>query len=154
LFALPALATSIGPGDSDPDPGDSTALPDGDINGDGVIDGADYAELKKDLGFASGGSRVPGDLDGDGDVDIADIGRAAGWFTGNGGSSIMTWEHGDTDGDGDVDIADLGLIAGAFTGSGSPVGAPASVPEPLTMAMFGLGLLTAGRYVKRRIRMA
>ncbi len=58
-----------------------------------------------------------GDLDQDGDVDNADIGKAAGSFTGSGGTG-MTAADGDVDGDGDVDNSDLGLITGAFSRQG------------------------------------
>ena len=41
----------------------------------------------------------------------------------------------DLDGDGDVDDADYGLFFAAFTGPG----APATVPEPTSLALLGLG---------------
>jgi len=146
MLAVPAMAITAGLGDSDP------VLPSapssGDTNGDGVIDDGDFADLQGTLGFA-----LPGDLDGDGDVDNADIARAAGSFTGTNGSSSMTFADGDVDGDGDVDNADIAVIIGSFTGSGPtnipPVG---TIPEPLTMAMFGIAALAAGRYVRRRVR--
>jgi hypothetical protein len=49
------------------------------------------------------------------DVDSADIGLAAGNYTGAGGSG-KTYIEGDMNFDGDIDSADLGLIAGEFTG--------------------------------------
>lgn len=86
----------------------------------------------------------PGDLDKDGDVDNADIGLAAGNFTGAGGTG-MTWEDGDMDRDGDVDNADIGLIAGAFTGAMSSGGQSPPVPEPASLSLLALGGLATLR---------
>ena len=86
---------------------------------------------------------LDGDTDGDYDVDNADLGRAAGNFTGSGGSIFMTRADGDMDGDGDIDNADLGVIVGAFTGamanlSSASVSEP-SVPEPGSILLLGMG---------------
>ena len=76
----------------------------------------------------------PADLDLDGDVDDADFGIAFAAFTGpNNGPSANP--AADLDNDGDVDDADFGIAFAAFTGPGGP----ASVPEPTSLALLGLG---------------
>jgi len=72
------------------------------------------------------------------------IERAAGAFTGAGGSTTRTWHDGDMDGDGDVDNADLGFIAGRFTGA---MAGMTTVPEPATLFVT---LVTALPLLKRR----
>ena len=91
---------------------------------------------------------LTGDLDGDGDVDNADIGLAAGNFTGTSGTG-MSYSDGDMDGDGDVDNADIGLVAGAFTGAMSSGSPSAVVPEPATLSLLALGGLAVLRRRKR-----
>jgi hypothetical protein len=49
----------------------ASALP-ADFNGDGVVDGADFASWQGGVGMVSGATRSNGDADGDGDVDGAD----------------------------------------------------------------------------------
>ena len=66
--------------------------------------------------IAQVGLRLVGDLDLDNDVDNADIGKAAGSFTGAGGVGKKYFD-GDMDFDGDVDNADIGFVTGAFTGA-------------------------------------
>ncbi len=79
-------------------------------------------------------STLQGDLDVDGDVDDADYGLAFAAFTGP-GSGPSSNPNADLDGDGDVDDADYGLFFAAFTGPG----APATVPEPTSLALLALG---------------
>ena len=78
---------------------------------------------------------VPGDTDGDGDVDDSDLGTSFANYTGPVGDVGKTAAQGDTDNDGDVDDSDLGTSFSAYTG---PLG-PASVPEPTSLALLGLG---------------
>ena len=81
-------------------------------------------------------SAIPGDTDGDGDVDDSDLGTSFANYTGPvGAAGNKTAADGDTDGDGDVDDSDLGTSFSAYTG---PLG-PASVPEPTSLALLGLG---------------
>jgi hypothetical protein len=53
------------------------------------------------------------------------------------GAGNKTAAQGDTDGDGDVDDADLGAAFAAYTG---PI-ASATVPEPTSLALLGIGAL-------------
>ena len=82
-----------------------------------------------------GGSALPGDTNGDNDVDDSDLGTSFANYTGPIGDVGKTPAEGDTDGDGDVDDSDLGTSFANYTG---PLG-PASVPEPTSMALLGLG---------------
>lgn len=108
----------------------------GDWNRDGQVTEIDLTIL----GYLVNGSI--GDLDFDGDVDGVDIAMLFGNFTGPGGSFCKFAEDGDLDGDGDVDGVDIATVFSNFTGPLSP----AAVPEPASLAMFGLfGLLTSRR---------
>ncbi|MFN3168993.1 MAG: LamG-like jellyroll fold domain-containing protein [Phycisphaeraceae bacterium] len=115
-----------------------------DINGrewDGIVDDVRIydnalttAELEALVGTTPS---IPGDTDGDGDIDDSDLGTAFSNYTGPlaPGTGGKTAADGDTDGDGDVDDSDLGT---AFSGYTGPLG-PASVPEPTSLALVGLG---------------
>ena len=92
-----------------------------------------------------GDSILLGDLDGDGDVDGVDIDPFVQILTGN----LPYDPAGDFDGDGDVDGVDIDPFVAALSGSGvtsSALTTLAAVPEPTTLAMFGLaGLAALGR---------
>ncbi len=90
-----------------------------DLTGDNLVNTADLDKWLADAATINGfGSPyLKGDTDLDGDVDNADLGMAAGSFTGSGGTGRL-WSQGDFDGDGDVDNADIGIATGNFTGAG------------------------------------
>ncbi len=103
---------------------------------------------------------IRGDTDLDGDVDNADIARTFGNYTGSTGSGAR-WALGDSDQDGDVDNADIAYTFRNYTGASGTyipslaLAPPAPhMPEPLTLATFGLaGLGLAGR-ARKRLRVA
>lgn len=74
------------------------------------------------------------DLNGDGAIDAAD----AGIMFGNWGQA----GNGDLNGDGIVDAADAGQLFASWTGDASPVSSPVVVPEPVTIMVSLVGLLS------------
>lgn len=81
------------------------------------------------------GARLWGDANLDGAVDLLDLGDMANnWGTGT------TWATGDLNGDGNVDLLDLGLMAGGWGNGLQGVGS-GTIPEPMTMTLFGFGAL-------------
>jgi T5SS/PEP-CTERM-associated repeat protein len=85
-----------------------------------------------------------GDADCDGDVDASDATILAGnWQAG----PNATWSMGDFNGDGYVDASDATILANNWqAGTGA-----ASVPEPSTVMLLGMLLLTAG-LVRKRVK--
>ena len=99
-----------------------------DFNGDGVVDDADFAIWKANVGITNGASVLVGDADGDGDVDGADF---------------LMWQR-------NVGKPKPWTGAGSGSGSGSLL---AVVPEPTCLAMLVCGgslALAVGR--RRAIR--
>lgn len=93
------------------------------------------AEAQPYMEITYGGGSVvhfPGDANDDGVVDVGDLGILAGNY---GTLSDATWAMGDFNGDGAVDVGDLGILAGNYGSS-----AAASVPEPTSLGLLGMGL--------------
>jgi hypothetical protein len=80
-----------------------------------------------------GSAKLPGDANGDGVVNVGDLGILAGNY---GTLTGATWEMGDFNGDGAVNVGDLGILAGNYGST-----AAASVPEPATLSLLGMGIL-------------
>ncbi len=98
-----------------------------------------WTTLTDALGFTFGagddicqGTLVFGDTDRDGDVDGTDL--AALGINWDPAGSGHTWAQGDFDGDGDIDGTDLAKIGLNWNPAGL-----GTVPEPVTMSLFGLG---------------
>lgn len=90
-----------------------------------------------------------GDVNGDGVVDRWDLALLADWW----GSSDFL--QGDFDLDGEITVNDLGIMQANF-GDGHPDGSPSpgAVPEPSTVALAALSLVTAALVVRRRGRLS
>ncbi len=85
---------------------------------------------------------LAGDLDGDGFVGIADLNIVLGnWNTNVPGGSLV---DGDPSGDGFVGIEDLNTVLGNWN-AGTPPANSASIPEPASLALLGLGSLASLR---------
>jgi hypothetical protein len=85
------------------------------------------------LEISLGSAKLPGDANGDGVVNVGDLGILAGNY---GTLTGATWEMGDFNGDGAVNVGDLGILAGNYGST-----AAASVPEPATLSLLGMGIL-------------
>jgi hypothetical protein len=110
-----------------------------DLTGDGLLDGADLAELTSIIGAVP----IAGDFDGDGDVDGGDLVEWRGDFGVNGDS--------DADGDGDSDGNDF-LIWQRNLTSGASTGVAAVVPEPAGAALAAAACTALVGAARRRGR--
>jgi T5SS/PEP-CTERM-associated repeat protein len=102
-------------------PGGGGAIPP-DFNGDGVVNGADFAIWKANYGITAGASVLQGDADGDGDVDGADF---------------LKWQR------------NFGHAA-PWNGAGSGTGGFEPVPEPTSLALLLFGGAMAIAFGRRR----
>ena len=104
-----------------------------------------------------GAGFITGDLDCDGDIDFDDIDDFVTGLT-----NAQQYENqfglapevkGDTDGDGDIDFDDIDDFVMILTG-GPISGSSQSVPEPSTLALFGLAVsIVLGQRIRaRRVR--
>jgi hypothetical protein len=90
---------------------------------------------------------LPGDVNLDGDTDLADLSlMARNWGSGT------TRRTGDLNADGEVSLSDLSLLARNWGATEDELGPepPAHMPEPLTMATFGLAGLAVWRKARKR----
>ena len=79
---------------------------------------------------------MQGDATRDGHVSLADLGIVA---TNYGTATGMIWPDADFNGDGAVSLSDLGVVATNYGQSGAVIDWGIVIPEPTTMALFGLG---------------
>lgn len=149
--------------------------PEGDVNGDGLVNGADINDLTGAI--ASGDTSSNYDVNGDGSVNGADRGYLVedllmtyfgdsnldGEFNSADFVAVFTfgqyedgiagnssWESGDWNGDGEFDSSDF---VTAFTAGGYELGpraAVSAVPEPATATLLALGLLGFAGTRRRR----
>jgi hypothetical protein len=95
------------------------------------------------------GMALGGDANLDGIVDVSDLGILAGnWRTSAGRREA------DFNADGYVDVSDLGILAGNWGRTAdelAPYEPAARIPEPLTMATFGLAGLAVWRKARKRL---
>ena len=96
---------------------------DGDYNGNGVVDAADYALWRKNDGLTGGATKAQGDGNGDGNVNSLDY---------------------------DYWRARFGNPPGS--GSGQLASTTNAVPEPSTVAMLLMSLLFSASSIARRVR--
>ena len=89
-----------------------------------------------------------GDTDGDRDVDITDFNTLSGNFDPNGDNAPHEWTDADFDGDDDIDITDFNGLSANFApgGYGAQGG---QVPEPATILLLGLGLISVSWLFQR-----
>ncbi|MEO0586346.1 MAG: dockerin type I domain-containing protein [Planctomycetota bacterium] len=105
-----------------------------DLTADGNADAADVDRLLELMGTFAGDANL------DGEVGTGDLAILAGSFN----SSVSSWAAGDFNGDGSVGTADLAILAGTFGSGAAPAlsAATVAVPEPATLALAGLGLVS------------
>ncbi|MEM6332531.1 MAG: family 16 glycosylhydrolase [Planctomycetota bacterium] len=111
-----------------------------DLTDDGLANDADLDALLADI---LGTTR--GDANLDGAVDTADLAILAASF----GNAVTSWAQGDFNGDGSVDTSDLAVLAAQFGASPALTADTAAVPEPASVAFFGLATLAFGLRPRR-----
>jgi hypothetical protein len=92
---------------------------------------------------------LSGDFNGDGVVSGNDLPY---WETGYGMVSGASSEDGDADDDGDVDGSDFLIWQRAYAATAPHLVDPASVPEPVSFVLFGLGLAATATAKARSLR--
>jgi len=85
-------------------------------------------------GTATSSPKAPGDANGDGKVTIADFLALQNHF-----NQAGAWEDGDFNDDGQVTIADFLILQNNWGYGTANAGAVPTIPEPITLALFGLG---------------
>jgi MYXO-CTERM domain-containing protein len=87
-----------------------------------------------------------GDFNNSGHVNLDDFSALSTNFTGAGTTYTKTWEQGDSDQDGDVDLDDYSFLSVTFLADIDGPGGSGQTPEPVTLALLGLG----GLFLRRR----
>jgi len=96
----------------------------------------DYSVYIDDISITwdEGEIKAPGDANGDGKVTIADFLALQNHF-----NQAGTWADGDFNDDGQVTIADFLILQNNWGFGTANAGAVPTIPEPVTLALFGLG---------------
>ena len=87
----------------------------------------------------AGAPLMPGDANGDGKVDINDLTIVLTHYNKSG----VIWSQGDANGDGKVDINDLTIVLTNYNRTAGLGSGLATVPEPSTLVLLGVGALAA-----------